>query len=93
MSNLIAKQIEEQLSEHKTSEIHKHIHPTEVIEIDPEPSMGVLDDREAIWWKGWKKRLRGVGEDEDSGDEADDEDMDVDYDREVEEVGGDRGQV
>ena len=73
MAPLITKQIQEQLTEHKAVDLQKHV--VDEDEGDEVVVKGKMENRDAVWWEGWRKRLRT----DDDGDyvksgQSDDED-------------------
>jgi SWI/SNF-related matrix-associated actin-dependent regulator of chromatin subfamily B member 1 len=49
--SIVSKSIAEQLSEYRAS-------MSEDAPTIPDPTKGSLDDEDASWWEGWRKRLR-----------------------------------
>lgn len=56
VATLVTKQIQEQLSEHKTSELQQ----LDVLDLtaDDQPMKGFLEGSDETFWEQWRKRLR-----------------------------------
>ena len=74
MHSLITKQIQEQLTEHKASDVQRHVNANSVHDVDETSEAiecGANDDKEDAWWEQWRARLHG-SEDQVKIEEMDD---------------------